>query len=84
WWRGLGGTASRRAAGWLALAWALGNTSVFALLFGTGWLLLGGPVRGAAMVLGGGVGVWLTLRATGRARVALGLDPAGTRAPACG
>ncbi|MEX2583621.1 MAG: sodium:solute symporter family protein [Gemmatimonadota bacterium] len=41
----------RRAAGWLAVGWTLGNIAIFSLLFGCGWLLLGSPILGAVVLL---------------------------------
>jgi len=55
WWAGLPGAAPRRAVAWTATAWLTGNLAVFALLFGTGHLLLGRPLVGA-MILTLGAG----------------------------
>ncbi|MGH7475569.1 MAG: sodium:solute symporter family protein [Longimicrobiales bacterium] len=74
WWAGLSGGSSRRAAGWIALAWVLGNASVFGILFGGGWLLLGRPWTGLVVLLGGALGLRLTLLATSRARDLRGED----------
>lgn len=58
WWAGLPGAAPRRAMGWTAFAWVLGNAGIFALLFGVGRVLLGGAWVGG-MLLGAGVAVTL-------------------------
>jgi SSS family solute:Na+ symporter len=70
WWRDLPGAAPRRAMGWLGIAWLSGNAGVFALLFGIGGLLLGSPVPGALLVLGGLVGLWGAFRGSEAFRMA--------------
>ena len=68
-WPGFPKAAPRRTLGWLALAWVMGNTGVFATLFGLGSIVLGTPVSGVALLLTGSAALWLTLRATERARL---------------
>jgi len=76
WWSGMGGTASRRAAGWIALAWCAGNAAVFSLMFGVGHLLFGRWAGGAGLLGGGGLALWLTFAATRTVRRSLGADAA--------
>jgi len=69
WWGRFGSPAARAAARWLAMGWLVGNAAVFALTFGTGYLLLGARGPGVVLLVLGGIGVWLTLQCTARARI---------------
>lgn len=66
WWRDIEGALPRRSLAWIALAWVLGNAGVFGLTFGAGYLLFGRTALGAAMIAGGAVSLWGTLRAAER------------------
>jgi hypothetical protein len=69
-WAGLPGAASRETMLWLAAAWIAGNVGIFALMFGIGNALLGGPVAGVLMVAAGAAALMFTLRTTAAARAA--------------
>jgi solute:Na+ symporter, SSS family len=68
WWGTVPGAAPRRAMAWIAAAWVLGNLGVFALTFGIGHALLGRPVTGVLMAVGGLAAIAATMRATAKAR----------------
>jgi Na+/proline symporter len=73
WWRDLNDRRPRGALRWLVAAWLMGNSAVFGLTFGGGYLLLGQEVSGVVMVACGSVAVWLTLVSTSRVREYLAL-----------
>ena len=75
WWGEIGTEEQRRAAGWLAFAWVLGNIAVFGAMFGVGWLLLGEPVRGVIAALLAAAALPATLRTTRRSRAILESAP---------
>jgi Na+/proline symporter len=61
WWRDLPGAAPRRVFPLLTLGWAAGTIGVFGLMFSTGYLLVGHPVRAALGLLVGILGLGATL-----------------------
>ncbi|HEX6134125.1 MAG TPA: sodium:solute symporter family protein [Longimicrobiales bacterium] len=68
WWAGIPGAASRRTTVRIAVAWVAGNVGVFGLTFGIGHALLGRPITGVMMSLGGVAALAVTLRALRSAR----------------
>ena len=68
WWGRFAQPERRASWWWLAVAWVLGNLSVFGLTFGTGYMLFGHVFWGAWLLVFAGTGVWLTLKCTARSR----------------
>jgi hypothetical protein len=75
WWADVPGAAPRRAMGWTALAWCAGNVGVFGLMFGIGYLVLGRPWTGVAVLLAGVAGCGAAVATAARARRLATVDP---------
>lgn len=61
-WPGLAGSAPHVIAAWLFAAWVAGNAGIFALLFGTGQVLLGDAAMGGVLCVVGMLLLIATLR----------------------